>query len=91
MSLQNSFNCQTMAVPRLPPVPTKTDTHPSDDSLYSEIPVVMTVDQMARILLIGRNAAYQLIRESAIKSIKNGRNIRVTRGALVDYLNSAPK
>lgn len=91
MSLQNSFNCQSMAVPRRPPVPTKAETQPSRDSLYSEIPVVMTVDQMARILLIGRNEAYQLIRESAIKSIKNGINIRVTRGALVDYLNSAPK
>lgn len=62
---------------------------PVIEPLYKDVPIVMTVPQMARLLLIGRSAAYGLIHSGAIRSIKNGRSLRVTRGALIEYLNSA--
>ena len=59
------------------------------NNIYSDIPAVMTVEQMAKVLQIGRNAAYDLIRTGAVKKIMNGRCIRVTRASLIEYLNTA--
>lgn len=86
MSFYYPSSATTLASPSVK----QKEVSPVIDPLYKDIPIVMTVDQMAKILLIGRNAAYSLIRNGAVKSIKNGRNIRVTRGALIEYLNSAP-
>lgn len=61
-----------------------------DISLYQDIPVVMSVDQMAKILKIGKNAAYDLVHSGAVKTIRTGRVIRITRKSLVEYLCSAP-
>jgi len=51
------------------------------------IPIVMTVPEMAEILQIGRNAAYDLVKSGAVRSIRIGRNIRIPQAALLDYLN----
>ena len=51
------------------------------------IPLVMTVPEMAEILQIGRNAAYDLVKSGAVRSIRIGRNIRIPQAALLDYLN----
>ncbi len=53
------------------------------------IPLVMTVPEMAEILQIGRNAAYDLVKSGAVRSIRIGRNIRIPQSALLDYLERA--
>ena len=50
------------------------------------IPLVMTVPEMAEILHIGRNAAYDLVKSGAVRSIRIGRNIRIPQAALMEYL-----
>ena len=40
------------------------------------------------ILGIGRNTAYELVRSGQIRSIKIGRQIRVPRGAVVEFLGA---
>lgn len=47
----------------------------------------MTVDEVAQVLRIGRNNAYELVRCGEIRSIKVGRYIRVPKESLVDYLS----
>ena len=60
---------------------------------YDNIPLIMTIDDLMSILMIGRNTAYQLIRSEQIKSIRIGRQIRISRDALVAFLehNHWPK
>lgn len=53
--------------------------------MYNDLPLVMTVPEMAEILHIGRNAAYELVKCGAIRSIRIGRTIRIPQAALLDY------
>lgn len=57
------------------------------DNDFKDFPQVMTVEELAAALRIGRNAAYQLVRDKAIRAIKVGRNIRIPRAALVEFLD----
>lgn len=52
-----------------------------------DLPLALTVRQVAKLLGISRNTAYRLIRSRRLRSIQVGRQIRVPRSALEDYLN----
>jgi excisionase family DNA binding protein len=59
------------------------------DGTYMErIPLVLTVNQLADILGVGRNTAYGIVRSGQIPSVRVGRQIRISRGALMDFLNT---
>lgn len=49
---------------------------------------VYTVPELAAILKIGRNAAYDLVKSGNIRSIRIGKSIRIPRSALEKFLNS---
>lgn len=51
-----------------------------------EFPAVMTPDMVAKILMIGRNTTYDLLRSGEIPSVKVGKQYRITGPALRDYL-----
>lgn len=51
------------------------------------LPVVLSVQQLADVLQIGRNSAYDLVKSGQIRSIRIGRTIRIPQSALFDYLN----
>ena len=50
------------------------------------LPVTLRVEDLMPILGIGRNTAYELIRSGQIRSIRIGRQIRIPRDALLDFL-----
>lgn len=50
-----------------------------------DLPLVLTVSEVSDILDIGKNTAYDLIRSGAIKSFRAGRQIRVSKSALLEY------
>lgn len=52
-----------------------------------DIPMVFSVPELARILQIGRNSAYELVKSGQIRSIHIGKNICIPKQALLDYLN----
>ena len=56
-----------------------------------ELPLVLRVEDLIPILDIGRNTAYELVRSGRIRSIKVGRQIRVPRDAVVDFLQGRKK
>ncbi len=58
------------------------------DNDFKDFPQIMTVEELAAALRIGRNAAYQLVRDKAIRAIKVGRSIRIPRAALIEFLGS---
>ena len=55
-------------------------------STLESLPLLLTVGEMASVLRIGRNSAYQLVKDGNIQSIHVGRSIRIPRNALVQFL-----
>ena len=57
--------------------------------MFKEYPDILTVEQMAQALRIGRNSAYQLIRNKEILCKRVGRKIIIPKCCLIDYVLSA--
>ena len=53
----------------------------------NDLPLVMKVEDLMPVLCIGRNTAYELVRSGQIRSIRVGRNIRVPKEAIEEYLS----
>ena len=51
-----------------------------------ELPVTLRVEDLMPILGIGRNTAYELIRSGQIRSVRIGRQIRIPRESLLEFL-----
>lgn len=56
----------------------------TDDMIHS----VLTVKELAALLRIGINNAYQLVRDGTIRSVRVGRQYRVPRRAVDEYLEN---
>ena len=54
---------------------------------YDELPLTLRVEDLTSILDIGRNTAYELIRCGKIRSIRIGKQLRIPKQALIDYLS----
>lgn len=48
--------------------------------------MTLRVEDLMPILGIGRNTAYELIRSGQIRSVRIGRQIRIPREALLEFL-----
>ncbi len=59
--------------------------HENNSSLNG-LPLVLSVPELAAILQIGRNSAYELVKSGKIRSIHIGKNIRIPQSALLEYL-----
>ncbi|MGO9179274.1 MAG: helix-turn-helix domain-containing protein [Candidatus Limnocylindrales bacterium] len=64
-----------------------TGPRPTD---WSQVPLVLSVEEAATLLGIGRNAAYSLVANRTLPSIRLGRRIVVARQAIEDLLANAP-
>ena len=53
---------------------------------FDELPLTLRVGDLMPILGIGRNTAYELIRCGKIRSIRIGRQLRIPKDAIQDYL-----
>lgn len=51
-------------------------------------PLVLTVEETAAVLRIGRGAAYEAVRRGDIPSVRLGRSLRVPRRALDELLGT---
>lgn len=49
---------------------------------------VLTVKELATLLRIGINNAYQLVRDGKIRSVRVGRQYRIPRRAVDEYLEN---
>ena len=54
---------------------------------YYELPLTLRVEDLTSILDIGRNTAYELVRCGTIRSIRIGKQLRIPKQALIDYLS----
>ena len=55
----------------------------------SSYPMALTVPEVAEILRVCTKTVYKLIKEDTIPSVKIGREIRVPKGRLIDYLQNS--
>lgn len=54
--------------------------------LFSDYPDVVTVEQLMKMLQIGQVLAYRLVKKGIIKSRKVGREYKIPKTAVIDYL-----
>ena len=54
--------------------------------IFSDFSDILTVSELAQMLRIGRNNAYELVRAGIIPSIKIGRQIRISKQAVCEYI-----
>lgn len=53
---------------------------------FDELPLTLRVEDLMSILNIGRNTAYELVRSGQIRSIRIGRQLRIPKEAVQEYL-----
>ena len=53
---------------------------------YDQLPLILSVDELTKILGIGRNTAYDLIRCGRIRSVRIGHKIRIPKDSLLEFL-----
>ncbi len=56
----------------------------------AEMPAVLTIEEAATVLRIGRGAAYEAARSGELPSVRIGRTLRVPRHALETMLGIEP-
>ena len=54
---------------------------------FEDLPLTLTVEEAGQILRVGRNTAYELVRCGKLPSVRVGKQIRIPRQALLDYLS----
>lgn len=53
---------------------------------FHDLPLVLTIEDLMNVLTIGRNTAYEIIRSGQIRSVRIGKQIRIPRDALEEFL-----
>ena len=56
-----------------------------------DLPVTLRVEELMPILGIGRNTAYELGRSGKLRSIRVGRQVRIPKNALIEFLEDTEK
>ena len=56
-------------------------------TMFKNEPDVLTVPDVIRLLRMGKNTVYKLLKDGAIGSIKQGKKIIVPKVCLVEYLS----
>jgi len=54
---------------------------------FDELPLTLRVEDLMPILGIGRNTAYELVHSGQIRSIRIGRQLRIPKEAVQEYLS----
>lgn len=53
---------------------------------FDDLPLTLRVEELMPILGIGRNTAYELIRCGKIHSIRIGKQLRIPKDTVLDFL-----
>ena len=56
---------------------------------FDEMPLVLSVDDIADTLAIGRNKAYRLVKTGEIKALKIGQHYRIPRDEFIAFIKSS--
>ena len=56
--------------------------------VFSEYPDVVSIDDLRKMLHIGRNSAYKLVKEGAIITVRVGKRYIIPKLNVIEYLNT---
>ena len=56
-----------------------------------DLPMTLRVEDLMPLLGIGRNTAYELVRSGKLRSIRVGRQVRIPKNALIEFLEDTEK
>ena len=56
-----------------------------------DLPATLRVEELMPILSIGRNTAYEPVRSGRLRSIHVGRQVRIPKNALIEFLEDTGK
>ena len=59
---------------------------PNSTEIFKDYPDVVTIDQLQKMLNIGRNSAYELLRNNIIKSVRVGKRYIIPKVYVIAYL-----
>ena len=68
------------------PIPRPENALASVGENLNTLPLALTVPEASAVLRVGRHAVYELVRCGRLRSLKIGRQIRIPRDALEDFL-----
>ena len=54
--------------------------------MFNDYNDVVTVGELAKMLKIGRNTAYELVRAGIVPCVRIGRQLRISKQAVIEYL-----
>lgn len=57
--------------------------------MLNKYPDVLTVEQLAQVLGVGKNSAYKLVNNRVIGHVKVGKKTLIPKACVIDYLESA--
>ena len=57
-----------------------------NNSMFAEYPDVLSIEQLQEMLHIGRNTAYDLLRDSTIKTIKIGKKYIIPKASVINFI-----
>lgn len=58
---------------------------------FDTMPLVLSVEDIADTLAIGRNKAYGLVNSGTIKALKIGQHYRIPRDEFIEYVKNGAK
>ena len=56
--------------------------------LFTNYPDILSVQQLMELLQIGKVLAYRLIEEKKVKAIKIGREYKVLKNSIIEFINN---
>ena len=58
---------------------------------FDTMPLVLSVEDIADTLAIGRNKAYALVNKGTIKALKIGQHYRIPREEFIDFIKKGAR
>ncbi len=58
----------------------------TNETLFPDYGEVVTVPELAKMLRVGRNTAYDLVGTGKVRSVKVGKQIRIPKLCVMDFL-----
>ncbi len=61
----------------------------NNKDIFKNYPDVVTVEDLQNMLHIGRNTAYGILKDGAIKTIKVGKKYIIPKQSVIEFINVA--
>lgn len=58
------------------------------ENMFTEYPDIITVEELQKMLRIGRNAAYGMLKDGTIESRRTGHNYIIPKAAVIKFVTS---